>query len=278
MPRRILLPPCRRPARRGRRRDRPMGGDRTGQPERHHRRRCDRRSCPRGPVPRQGHARRRRRRHRRLGRSHTATRRGRRPRRTPMAGVRPSRGVDCGGAAGRVGRQGRSGRRPRRWPRRRLRVRPRQPTRSAPRSIRPRDVARTRWTRRPRLRRRPPRMRSGHARPRAGPIPGTSGRPGTRSRGSTPPGARAHAAQGRHRRSTDVGGRGSWHARRGRPRRRRRDRLGTRPRWAALARSSQRMIPAAAGESCSRRVYRVRRTAFDTLAAGSDTSMHSPSR
>ena len=56
----------------------------------------------------------------------------------------------------------------------------------------------------PRAHRRP-----GRARPRVAPSPGRSGRRGTRSTGSTPPGARPLAAQVAIRRSSGGGGRGS---------------------------------------------------------------------
>ena len=54
--------------------------------------------------------------------------------------------------------------------------------------------------------------------PRAAPSPGTSGRPGRRSRGSRPPGGRARAVRVATPRSIDGDGRGSTHDRRGRPR------------------------------------------------------------
>ena len=78
------------------------------------------------------------------------------------------------------------------------------------------------------------------ARPRGVPNPGTWGRPGTRSTGSTPPGARRPAARVAIRRSSGVGGPGSSIVHRGRRRTRRTDRPGHRPCWAALARSSAR--------------------------------------
>ena len=85
-----------------------------------------------------------------------------------------------------------------------------------------------------------PRSRGAPARPPAAPIPGRSGRPGTRSTGSTPPGARRHEARAASPRSSDGGGRGSWSGRLDRRRTPRTDRLGHHPRWAALAQSSPR--------------------------------------
>ena len=80
----------------------------------------------------------------------------------------------------------------------------------------------------------------GRARPRGAPNPGTWGRPGTRSTGSTPPGARRPAGRVGTRRSTGVDGPGSLTVHRGRRRKRRTDRPGHRPCWAALAQSSAR--------------------------------------
>ena len=83
------------------------------------------------------------------------------------------------------------------------------------------------------------RRRRGCGPPRASPSPGTSGRRGRRWTGSTPPGARRHAAPVATRRSSDGDGRGSSNVRRGRRQRRRMDRPGHRPCWAALAQSSR---------------------------------------
>jgi len=80
----------------------------------------------------------------------------------------------------------------------------------------------------------------GRGRPRGVPNPGTWGRPGTRSTGSTPPGARRPAGRVETRQSTGVDGPGSLTVHRGRRRRRRTDRPGHRPCWAALAQSSAR--------------------------------------
>ena len=78
------------------------------------------------------------------------------------------------------------------------------------------------------------------ARLHAGPRPGTSGRPGTRSRGSTPPGARARAAPGGPRRSSGGRGRARSSARRDHLRTRRTDTPGSLPWWAGHGRSSGR--------------------------------------
>ena len=83
------------------------------------------------------------------------------------------------------------------------------------------------------------RRRRGCGPPRASPSPGTSGRRGTRWTGSRPPGARRRAAPVATRRSSDGDGRGSSNVRRGRRQRRRMDRPGHRPCWAALAQSSR---------------------------------------
>ena len=92
----------------------------------------------------------------------------------------------------------------------------------------------------------PPSVRSPVARrhrgcgpPRASPSPGTSGRPGRRWTGSRPPGARRRAGPVAIRQSSDGDGRGSSNVRRGRRQRRRMDRPGHRPCWAALAQSSR---------------------------------------
>ena len=79
-----------------------------------------------------------------------------------------------------------------------------------------------------------------HARPHAGPSPGTSGRPGTRSTGSTPPGAPRPVVPAAARHSSGGGDRGSSTAIPDRPRTRRTDRPARRPRSGALARSSTR--------------------------------------
>ena len=76
--------------------------------------------------------------------------------------------------------------------------------------------------------------------PPDGPSPGTSGRQGTRSTGSTPPGARRPAVRAATRRSIGGDGPGSSNVHRGRRRTRRTDRPGHRPCWAALAQSSAR--------------------------------------
>ena len=112
-----------------------------------------------------------------------------------------------------------------RRPRRRLRSSRRRP-RSRPRHRRRRLVTRRRARSGLRGARRAP------APPRAAPSPGTSGRPGTRSTGSTPPGGRAPAAPAAAPRSSDGDDPGRRRARRDRPRRRRRDRPWRRPRWA----------------------------------------------
>jgi hypothetical protein len=80
----------------------------------------------------------------------------------------------------------------------------------------------------------------GRARPRGVPNPGTWGRRGTRSTGSTPPGARRPAGRVGTRQSNGVDGPGSLNVHRGRRRMRRTDRPGPRPCWAALAQSSAR--------------------------------------
>ena len=74
----------------------------------------------------------------------------------------------------------------------------------------------------------------------ARPSPGTSGRPGRRSRGSTPPGARAPSVPAGPPRSSGVDGRGWTSAHRVHPRRRRTDRPGDPRRRATLGRSSRR--------------------------------------
>lgn len=81
---------------------------------------------------------------------------------------------------------------------------------------------------------------SGPVPPRGEPMPGTSGRPGTRSTGSTPPGVQRRAGPEGPPRNSDVDGRAGLNERPGRPRRRRTDTPGNRPSWAALARSSRR--------------------------------------
>lgn len=72
------------------------------------------------------------------------------------------------------------------------------------------------------------------------PTPGTSGRPGTRSRGSTPPGGPRHGARAAIPQSSGGGDPVGPHARPVRLRRRRTGKPVTCPRWAALARSSGR--------------------------------------
>lgn len=81
---------------------------------------------------------------------------------------------------------------------------------------------------------------SGPVPPHGEPMPGTSGRPGTRSTGSTPPGAQRRAVPEGPPRNNDVDGRAGLNERPGRLRRRRTDTPGNRPSWAALARSSRR--------------------------------------
>ena len=69
------------------------------------------------------------------------------------------------------------------------------------------------------------------------PSPGTSGRRGTRSTGSTPPGGRGRAGPVELRRSSDVGDRERWLVRRARLRRRRMGKQEHRPRSVARVRS-----------------------------------------
>lgn len=114
---------------------------------------------------------------------------------------------------------------------------------------RPRTQPRLRSHRRPRshrrvsARRQPPgaqQPRGAPGRLHDGPTSGTLGRPGTHWTGSTPPDARAHAAQAAARHSSGGGDPVPPRARHDRLRRRR---TGTREiprRWAALARSSGR--------------------------------------
>ena len=80
----------------------------------------------------------------------------------------------------------------------------------------------------------------GHARLLAVPSPGTSGRQGTRSTGSRPPGAQERAEPEATRRNSGGDGLGSSTVRHGRRRTPRTDKLGHRPCWAALAQSSAR--------------------------------------
>ena len=136
--------------------------------------------------------------------------------RSPTAGAPPSHAAGCGAPVDRPLR-GAAARR------RRCRPRRRSAQATAPRSARS-PVARRRHACGP---------------PRASPSPGTSGRPGTRWTGSRPPGARRRAGPVATRRSSDGGGRGSSNVRRGRRQRRRMDRPGHRPCWAALAQSSR---------------------------------------
>jgi hypothetical protein len=84
------------------------------------------------------------------------------------------------------------------------------------------------------------RHRRARVRPRASPNPGMSGRPGRRSRGSTPPDGRRPVALAVTRRSIDGDGRGSSNGHRDRHRTPRTDKPGHRPCWAALAPSSGR--------------------------------------
>ena len=83
-----------------------------------------------------------------------------------------------------------------------------------------------------------------HRRERApppdGPTPGTSGRRGTHSRGSTPPGALARAEQGQARHSSGGGDPVGPPARPARPRTPRTGMPAKHRRWAAHARSSRR--------------------------------------
>ena len=107
--------------------------------------------------------------------------------------------------------------------------------------IRERD--RPRSHRRPPARRQPPgaqRPRGAPGRLHDGPTSGTWGRPGTHWTGSTPPGARAHAAQAAARHSSGGGDPAPPRARHDRLRRRRTGTRETPRRWAALARSSGR--------------------------------------
>jgi hypothetical protein len=72
-----------------------------------------------------------------------------------------------------------------------------------------------------------------------GPNPGTSGTPGRRSRGSTPPDEPGREGTVECPRSSDGGGPAPWPARHDRHRTRQRDKPGPRPRWAALDRSRE---------------------------------------
>ena len=118
--------------------------------------------------------------------------------------------------------------------RRRLRLQMRLVARPQPR-LRPRPQ--------PRRSRRRRRFRVGRQihraiwRPHAGPSPGTSGRPGMRSRGSTPPGERGPGAQAANPQSTGGDDRERRHVRRDRRRRQRTDMRGRRRRWAIRDRS-----------------------------------------
>ena len=76
--------------------------------------------------------------------------------------------------------------------------------------------------------------------PRDGPTPGTSGRRGTHSRGSTPPGAPARVERGQARHSSDGGDPVGPPARPARPRTPRTGTPAKHRRWAAHARSSRR--------------------------------------
>ena len=148
--------------------------------------------------------------------------------------------------------------------------RPRRTARRAPNRVRPsllperaRRPHRTRWPH-PRRRRRPGRAedgpkrtpppgcwrprppprqltpqqtRPGHAPPPGEPNPGTSGRPGMRSRGSTPAGGPGPEVPVGLLRNSGVDDPERSRARRGRPRRRRTDRRSRRPRSASRVRS-----------------------------------------
>ena len=81
--------------------------------------------------------------------------------------------------------------------------------------------------------------RAGRPRPHVEPSPGTWGRPGRPTTGSTPPGGRGPAAPGAARQSSGAGDRARWPGRLGRPRTPRTDRPAP-CRLGALARSSAR--------------------------------------
>ncbi len=116
-------------------------------------------------------------------------------------------------------------------PRRRRRRRHRTATAGAP----PSHGADCAGAGRRRARPRPSRPRMPvFAPPRAEPNPGTSDRPETRRRGSTPPGERARGVPGGLPRSSDAGGRDWLRVHRDRRRTRRRDRRVRRRRWAGL--------------------------------------------
>lgn len=175
--------------------------------------RSGRRGSPRQPAhraPLRGSLQRlRRTRRHRLRRPHP-------PRRRPMVVARPSPAADSAGPADRPDPGEAAAGRPRqsRPPSRRL------GPRSGPFRL--------------------DRLHRARGRPRVGPSPGRWGRPGTRSTGSTPPGARRPAVLAAIRRSIGGDGPGSSNVHRGRRRTRRTDRPGHRPCWAALAQSSAR--------------------------------------
>lgn len=140
--------------------------------------------------------------------------------RSPTAAGRPSPAEDCGGAWTRSADRAdvSPATIPRRTRRRGRRRRPSAPARPARRLV----------------------TRHGSEPLRAAPRPGTSGRPGRRSTGSRPPGARRPAAPADPPRSTDGDGRDGRRGHPGRPRRRRMGTPARRPSWAIRDRSSRR--------------------------------------
>ncbi len=177
---------------------------------------------------------------------------GARSRRSPTAGAPPSRAAGCVAAPDH--RPGRRTTRDRVASRRRPRRRHRRPPPSTgSRAVAVVVVAMRRG--RSGLVVRPHRCRAAGIgcaashRPAPGrthgaPSPGRSGRPGTRSRGSRPPGGRGRAVPVRPRHSSGVDGPVDPRVRLDRLRTRRTDRPGTPRRWAVLAPSSKGMIAA----------------------------------
>ena len=155
--------------------------------------------------------------------------RDRRPRRSP----RQVRRARCRSGQCRLNRRSlpdlRSLRRP--WTRRYRAPRPRPMTRRPPRQRHwpPGSSRPTRSV--------PSVLRRATGRPLVVPSPGRSGRPGTRSRGSTPPGGRGRAARVAGRRSIDGGDPGRRRARRDRLRRQRMGTPEPRPRGAVRVQS-----------------------------------------
>ncbi len=146
--------------------------------------------------------------------------------RWPMAAAPPNRVADCVGA-----------------PRLRWAIQVVQGGRYLPHPADPAAWRRRRPTpQRPTPQRPTPRRPGGRqrlvpVRPRGGPNPGTSDRPGTRSTGSTPLDGRGRVEPVSLQQSNDGGGRDSSPALRDRPRT---DRPMPHPRWVTLARSSPR--------------------------------------